>query len=64
MGPGRRASAGHDTGSFEGPLFAPRNAGADVKKARRLGLLGAAIGVAKERVAAVDQDVAGFESGL
>ena len=58
-------AAGEPPGMMLGPCRAPssppRHAGADVEQALALDVFHAAIGVLEERIAAVDDDVAGFE---
>ncbi len=54
-------AAGHDRGAAARALFAAGDAGADEEDALGGQVLGAAVGVGEERVAAVDDDVAGFE---
>jgi hypothetical protein len=55
------ATAGHDARTKTRALFATGNAGADVKQALRLDVLGATFGIAEVRVAAVDDHVAFFQ---
>ena len=61
--PGGGIAAGHDGGAAARALFAAGDAGADEEDAFFGQIFGAAVGVGKERVAAVDDDVAGFEMG-
>ena len=56
----RRAS-GHDARSVQGSLLAAGDAGADVLDPARLDLSGAPDRIGEVRVAAVDQDVFGFQ---
>ena len=59
--PGGGRAAGHDARAAAGAFFAAGNAGADVEQALGLDVFRAADGVLEEGVAAVDDDVAGFE---
>jgi hypothetical protein len=59
--PRRRIAAGHDRGAAARSFFAARDAGADEENAFRGQRLGAPAGVGKQRVAAVDDDVARFQ---
>ena len=59
--PGFGVAAGHDGGAFERAFLAAGDAGADVEQAALGGHFAAADGVGIVAVAAVDQDVAGFE---
>ena len=52
---------GHQARPLEGPFLAAGDAGADVEQPGRLDFLRAAFGVGIERVAAIDDDVAGSE---
>ncbi len=54
-------AAGHDGRAEARALFAAGDAGADEENALRREVLGAAVGVGEQRVAAVDDDVALFE---
>jgi len=61
--PGGRAATGHHRGAAAGAFLTAAHAGADVKQALAFQILGAADGVWKMRVAAVDDQVACFEVG-
>jgi len=54
-------TAGHDAGSLARAFLAAAHAGADVKQTFALAILCAAAGVIEQRVAAVNDDVAGRE---
>jgi hypothetical protein len=56
-------AAGHDGGAEARAFFAAGDAGADEENAFFGEILGAAVGIGEQRVAAVDDDVAGFEMG-
>ena len=56
-------AAGHDARAAAGAFFAAGDAGADVEQALGLDVFGAADRVLEEGVAAVNDDVAGFEVG-
>ena len=62
MRPRRGRTAGHDARAVPRAFLAPGHARADIKQAFRLHVFRAAIGVFEKRVAAVDDDVAGFQS--
>jgi hypothetical protein len=53
-----RTAAGHHAGAFQSAFLAAGHAGADVEKALRLDIRGAANGVGEVTVAAVDENVA------
>ena len=59
--PGGGRTAGHDARAVARAFLAAGHAGADVEQALALDVFGAADGVLEERVAAVNDDVAGFE---
>ena len=59
--PGRGRTAGHDARAMTRALLAAAHAGADVKQPLAFDIFRAAIGVFKQRVAAVNDDVAGLE---
>src|ERR1043165_4740336 len=61
VGPGGGRTAGHNARAVPRALFAAGNAGADVEQALGLDVFGPAHGVLEERIAAVNDDVAGFE---
>ena len=61
MRPGGGRAAGHDARAAAGAFFAAGNAGADVEQALGLDVFRAADRVFEEGVAAVNDDVAGFE---
>ncbi len=59
--PGGGAAAGHDAGAVPGAFLAAGDSGSDVEEAFGFDVGGAADGVLEEAIAAVDDDVAGFE---
>jgi len=61
--PGGGIAAGHDGGAEARAFFAAGDAGADEEDAFGGKIFGAAVGVSEERIAAVDDDVAGLEVG-
>ena len=61
--PGGGGTAGHDAGAVARALLAAGDAGADVKQALGLDVFHPAGGVLEQRIAAVDDEVAGFEVG-
>ncbi len=61
MRPRGRIAAGHDRGAEARAFFAAGDAGADEEDAFLGQVLGAAVGVGEEGVAAVDDDVARFK---
>ena len=63
MRPSIRVTTGHDRRASACAFFAPGNSGADEKQAARLQVLGASDRVLVERVAAIDDNVAGLEVG-
>lgn len=60
-GPGLLRSAGHEARAMSRAFLAAGDAGADEKEALSFDVLGAALGVGEMAVAAVDDDIAGFE---
>ena len=63
MRPRLRRTAGHDAGAASGAFLAAGDAGADVEQPFAFEILHAAVGVFEERIAAIDDDVAGLEVG-
>src|SRR5438874_1952849 len=61
MRPRRRRTAGHDAWAMTRAFFATRNSGADVEQSLGLDIFGAANSVLEERIAAVNDNIAGFE---
>ena len=61
MRPGFRISAGHDGGAEAGSFFAARNSGANKQNAFCGKGRVPAVGIGKQRIAAIDHDVARFE---
>ena len=62
-GQAARAAAGHHGRAETRALFAARNARADIQQALAFEIFGAADGVREVRIAAIDDDVAGFQVG-
>ena len=62
MRPCGRGTAGHDARAVARAFLASGHARADVKQTFRLDVFRAAIGVFEKGIAAVDDDVAGFQS--
>ena len=56
-------AAGHHARALQRPLFAPRHAGADIEQPLRLDLAGTPVGVGREGVAAINDDVPLGEDG-
>jgi len=61
VGPRGGRTAGHDARAFARAFFTAADAAADEQEAFAFAIFDAASGVVEERIAAVDDDVAGFE---